>query len=604
LGDLNLARARDAIWPWRTLVLLLLGIAALRMLTLALHTPTLGYANQYDMLRTSACVDLWPGSSAGESSDAALEKATTDAPQPIYQRRIFDRSNCYWSSDVALVTLAMRLQQVAFGAGDLDLRWIGGVKTILLLAAVVWVCALLWPHPRAAALNALIAAVVLADPFVMLYANTLYTEFGAVLGAYLAIAGAVSQGCAGTRWRSRQCAAALVLGLTLLGCARVPHAPLAAVLAAVAIYFLSRQRGRFPYKLAVALLLPIALGASIAVRNQHALAGVADANTSNTLFFTMLPAADDPREFAQTLGLPPRCGKLAFSSWYLPRGGNVAADCPEAKAFSRLRLAWALLTHPNTGLRVLANALAQSRGWRMGYVGEVSGAAMMRAPFWSLADIPPRLSYPAYLGISLFALSLAILIFIGKTLSATQRLLLALLCCAVILPLLISLLGDGYTELPRHAHLSCVALATLLLALLSQLNQIGLGRCVAGAITSTFFAFVLSRQPSAIAGWDHKLNAAAGANVEISGWVLDAYGTEKVYGIGPGQAEQVLTFGARPGVADVFQGYPNAHFAGVNGVLKMPAPYLEIRVRNVLGVETVVDRIWATYPTDTAVSVD
>jgi hypothetical protein len=604
LGDLNLARAWAIAWPWRTLVVLLLGIAALRMLTLALHTPTLGYANQYDMLRTSACVDLWPGSSAGESLDAALELATTDAPQPIYQRRFFDRSNCYWSSDAGLTVLTMQLQQVVAGGTDMDLRWIGGVKTFLLLAAIVWVGVLFWPHPRAAALNALIAALVLADPFVMLYANTLYTEFSAVLGAYLAIAGSVGLGFAGARWRSRHCTAALVLGLALLGCARVPHAPLAAVLAAVMIYFFSRQHARFPYKLACALLLPIALGASIAVRNQHALAGVADANTSNTLFFTMLPAADDPRAFAQNLGLRPQCGELAFSSWYLPRGSNVTADCPEARKFSRVRLAWTLLTHPNTGLRVLANALAQSRGWRMAYVGEVAGESMRRAPFWSLADIPPSLPYPAYLGVSLFALSLAILILIGDTLSTPQRLLLALLCCALILPLLISLLGDGYTELPRHAHLSCVALATLLLALLSQLNQLGMRRCVAGAITSALLVFVLSRQPSAIAGWDHKLSAAAGANVEISGWVLDAYGTEKIYGVGPDQTEQVLKFGARPGVATVFQGYPNAHNAGVNGVLKMTAPYLEIRVRNALGIETVVDRIWATFPTDTAVSVD
>jgi hypothetical protein len=607
LGDLNLKRC------WRGITLLLLTFALLRMFALVLHTPTLGYANQYDMLRVSACLDLWPGSKFDNLSDAALQAATFDAPQPIYQRRVFDRHNCYWSSDVGLSALAMQTQQLLapHPNADIDLRWIGGVKTAVLVAAMLWLNGLFWLYPRAAVLHALIAALVLADPFVMLYANTLYTEFGAVLGAYLAIAAAAGLSLtldqASVKPRTLQWQVALVLGLALLGCARVPHAPLALALALVVLWFFWRQLKRFPYQLAFLLLLPLALGTSVAVRNQHALIGVSQANATNTLFFTILPAADDPRALAQDLGLRPTCGEMAFSSWYLKRATDVARDCPEAYQFSRARLAWVLITQPKIGLRVLANGLAQSRGWRVAYIGEVAGTSWARAPFWSLANLVPRLPYFVYLGLALFVLSLTVLgvckpaawaqflpYRTQRCLSTPQRLLLAQLGVVAVLPLLIALLGDGYTELPRHAHLSTVALPSLLLVLLGCGNHIGIVRGISAALLSTLLLFLISRQPAAISAWEHPLSAPAQQNFEVSGWVLDAFGASKVYGAGPNQIAQPLLFTARKDLTTVFQGYPNADHAGVRGVLKISPPYTEIRVRNNLGVESVVDRIWVS----------
>ncbi len=576
------------------------------MLTLVLHTPVLGYANQYDMLRSSACLDLWPGSAAEKLSDADLALATVKAPVPVYQRRVFDRSNCYWSTDVAFVAVALTLQRVAIAGSAVDLRWIGAVKTALLLAAILWLSALLWRDPRIAAMNALVAAVVLADPHVMLYANTLYTEFGAVLGLYLSIAGALAWRLTGAHpTQKRQALAALMLGLAALACARVPHAPLAVVLALVVLYFDWRgeaqsvlpwknMQARVPRALALALLLPIALGTAVAARNQHALAGVARANASNTLFFTILPSAPDAAKLAQALGLPAHCGELAFSSWYLRRGSDVSRDCPEAYRFSRARLASILATHPQLAFRVLANALAQSRGWRMRYVGEVAGAEMARAPFWSIADLAPKLPYPSYLGLTLFALCFAVLGACQARNSPAFRLTLSLLFISLTLPLLISLLGDGYTELPRHAHLSTVALVALLLVLAANARRIGIGRFVMAVIASGTLSLILCLQPAAIAAWDHPLKAYAGQSIEISGWTLDAFGLVEIYAASPGHAQQSLAFTRRAGLSRVFQGYPNSEFTGVKGRAIITAPYTEIRVRNRLGVETVVDRIWTT----------
>ena len=585
----------DAMLKLTTIILLL--IAALRMLTLVLHTPVIGYANQYDMLRSSACLDLWPGSAAEKRSDAQISLATVNAPTAVYQRRVFDRSNCYWSTDVALVAVALTLHRVAITGNDVDLRWLGAVKTLLLLAAILWLSALLWRYPRIAAMNALVAALVLADPHVMLYANTLYTEFGAVLGLYLSIAGALawSVSCTQTYLApKRRALAALMLGLAALACARVPHAPLAIVLGGVVLYFAWQAQRQVPYRLVLALLLPLALGAAVAARNQHALAGVAQANASNTLFFTILPSAPDAAALAQALALPAHCGELAFSSWYMRRNSDVSRDCPEAYRFSRARLAAVLAAHPQVALRVLANALAQSRGWRITYVGEVAGAEMVRAPFWSVADWAPKLPYPLYLALTLFALCFAVLGALKVKNAGAMRLNLSLLSVALTLPMLISLLGDGYTELPRHAHLATVTLVALLLVLIAQAKSIGIGRFVMAVMASGALGLTLCLQPAAISAWDHPLKAYAGQRIEISGWALDAFGLVEIYAASHGHAKQSLAFTPRTGVDAVFQGYPNSEFTGVKASVVITAPYTEIRVRNRLGVETAVDRIWTT----------
>lgn len=602
-----------------TVVLLLL--AALRMVTLVLHSPVLAYANQYDMLRSSACVDLWPGPAAANLSDAQLEVATPKAPIAVYQRRVFDRNNCYWSTDVVLTASALALHQAAIGGNDVDIRWIGAFKTTLLLAGVLTISGLLWPHPRAALLNAMIAALILADPLVMLYANTLYTEFGGVLGLYLTIAGALvwqRNAAAANVQRQRLALAIVGIGLSSLACARVAHAPLAIILGGVLLYFAwrgrrnarvalpldQRAKPKYPLALTLAVLLPLILGTAVAARNQHALAGVSHANASNTLFFTVLPSAPDPVAFAQALGLPAQCGKLAFSSWYLRRATDIAHDCPEAFSFSRARLAMVLATHPRTAFRVLANALAQSRGWRMRYIGEQAGGEFQRAPFWTIGELAPKLPYPAYVWLTFFALSCALLACGTRRVKTTTdiadfaavRLSLALLIAALIMPLLISLLGDGYTELPRHAHLSLLALLAILLILAVRLKAIGIRRLLIASVASAVLSFILFAQPAAIAAWDHPLKAQAGERVKISGWALDTFGLVGVYATSPRQAEQPLEFSHRAGIESVFQGYPNTENAGVSGQIVVQPPYTEIRVRNRFGVETVVDRIWTTEP--------
>jgi hypothetical protein len=598
VGDLNIAaqqaETKDSpLTAWHYLSLALFLLAALRMLTLVLTAPVVGYANQYDMMRSSACLDLWPQTATSHASAELLARATPLAPQPMYQRLPANRASCYWSSDVALSKLALLAQSAFSGDADVDLRWIGASKACVLLIFAAWLSALLWAAPKALALHSALLAVVLADPLLMLYANTLYTEFGAAMGAYLGVGAATCL----LNQHTKSANAAFVLGIVLLGCARVPHAPLAAVLAIMVLLTLWRRQRRFPKALGVSLLCALAFSAAVAVRNQHSLPGVAQANAMNTLFFTVLPGADDAQHFAGAIGLPERCGELAFASWYVRRGVDLARDCPEAFTFSRAKLALALLRHPGTGVNVLANAFAQSRGWRLRYVGEVAGAENARAPFVSIAELAPLLPYPLYVFSASVLLAMSLATLLSRRIDPALRLCVALISALFVLPLLISLLGDGYTELPRHAHLSTLAFAVLALiapVLLSQLTRKGLLAVVVSALLATA---LLCTRPSAIASWEHPLTAQTKEAFELRGWVIDPFGIQEISVSAPNQAPQILRLQPGPDVAPVFQGYPNSAGGYVKASIQLSAPYSEIRVVNRLGVVTVVDRIWLKAPT-------
>jgi hypothetical protein len=57
-----------------------LALGVLRLPLVVLHAPMPGYANQYDMLRSSACVGLWP-----DVAPAERVLATPQAPLPDYR---------------------------------------------------------------------------------------------------------------------------------------------------------------------------------------------------------------------------------------------------------------------------------------------------------------------------------------------------------------------------------------------------------------------------------------------------------------------------------------------------------------------------------------
>src|SRR5688572_5061153 len=84
---------------WIGWILLVLGLA--RAAFLVAQEPMLGYANQFDMVRTSACVGLYP-----DLPEPARLQASPAAPLPLYRPGPRIDGGCYLSAEVAIVAAA------------------------------------------------------------------------------------------------------------------------------------------------------------------------------------------------------------------------------------------------------------------------------------------------------------------------------------------------------------------------------------------------------------------------------------------------------------------------------------------------------------------
>ncbi len=504
---------------WLAAALVLLAIA--RVFAVAWHQPLAGYANQYDMVRTAACIGLWP-----EGDPAARAQATPAAPQPSQVFADADPTGCYPSTDVALAALgagaAALLDRLGFdGEPGIDLRAVGTAKALLLVLLLLWIQHALRHHPRVALAHAAFAALVLADPLNTLYLNTLYTETGALLGAWLAVAGLIVR--ARPQASPRTAFVMVALGSALLGGSRVQHLALpfgfallwwmvARAVAAGAhassfpahafvqdlnknpsprfagrggIWRRMRRPAERPGeepgpergagvrgKLAQTAILSLIALAAVALQlsTQQRFESIAGANRQNMLFGALLPAADDPAFLAARLGLPPRCAELAYTTWYRPLGRDLAAACPEMMQPGLARIAGVVATEPSTALALFGRGLVQSTAWRMPYVGEVAGGTYERlgpGPLGitgSIADAAANSSLAAH---ALFWL-LPLLAAFGATwrmLRARPRPAMQIVldagiaACAGIVTTVwaTSILGDGYSELARHLHLAVSA---------------------------------------------------------------------------------------------------------------------------------------------------
>src|SRR5579862_1724141 len=171
--------------PALLLCLALLALGAVRMGWLVAHQPVLGYANQFDTGRTSACLGLWPDIPAPDRY--AAHRAAPFARYVEGERR---PDECYISSEIAFAALAMTAWKLAAQQGlasgeSMDLRFIGITKALALFVLALIFTVALSERQSWMVLHALLFAVVLCDPTVTLWMNSLYTEFGAVFFAYL-----------------------------------------------------------------------------------------------------------------------------------------------------------------------------------------------------------------------------------------------------------------------------------------------------------------------------------------------------------------------------------------------------------------------------------
>ncbi len=613
-------RTRYATW----IAFALIAIGAWRALAVVSATPLLGYANQFDMRRISACVGLWP-----DVPPAARLEAHPEAPFTRYVRGERRPDECYWSSEllfVAPVAATMHVDQT------IDLRLIGAIKAAALIAVALSLGAVLRCRPGPALIHGAVFAVVICDPIVTLWLNTLYTEFSAVLFAYVSVGALVA---VATRPTSSQTVApaqmaALAVGLIGLGLSRQQHMFLPALLVLPVVVLLWRPDLRSAVSL-LALTGAIAF-AQAELINRHPT--IAQANNADVVLGAILPASSDQALTAERLGLPERCLRSVGATWYEPMGEALEATCPEALAISKLRLAALIATEPRTLMRAAFRALPQLQDWRLGYLGSVAGmryagsddvvaaagvAAVSAAPI--VAALPTLVFLQALVATAaIFVLSAAACVAAVRSrrravLALTLYALTGIACYAIAT----SIFGDGYVEVARHAHLAAVALFAAAVVLASSLVVPLLPLFVPApprSIIAAGFAAVavgvawlaqwplrdaMDALPMAFGVVDRPVqNRNSPGDVEFYGWAIEPQGVarvELVVGGAPVPAHYGVAYrGARDEpLALYFPGYPNTDNAGFVAVVPARAfanGSAEVRtvVVNATGVRTEIDR--------------
>ncbi|HEX4523667.1 MAG TPA: hypothetical protein VH704_09120 [Casimicrobiaceae bacterium] len=610
----------------RLAALALLALGAWRIAVIVAASPMLGYANQFDMGRTSACFGLWP-----DLPEPARYEAHPQAPVAHYVRGEPRPAECYRSSELAFVAAALA---IAPRDDPVDLRIVGAVKGAALILVALGLDAALKRRPAGALANAAVFAFVLADPMTTLWLNTLYTEFGALLGAYASI-GLLAALFVHDPERSqsppRWTLFAFACSLAALGMSRQQHLLLPTVLALPVLVSLWRTARGIALGLAL-WVLAIALAQATIARP----ATITAANNADVVLGAILPASHDQARTAARLGLPERCLQSSGASWYATMGESLAATCPEALAMPRRALAAVAFAEPSTIARAVLRGLPQLQDWRLGYLGSVEGrdfagseavravagpAAISLAP---RVTAMPRQAFALALGASLALLIASA----GATLVASIRqrpapiaLVIYALTATAWYAILTSILGDGYVEIPRHAQLAAPCMAAALLIIVGALLAPIAGPRRAGIASDAPKTLSLVVASLAIAAIGYialrgtivatplgtgivdrpKQNRVPDDAVEFVGWALDPRGVARVELVADGgevyRADYGRPYAGARGepLALYFPSYPDVVLPGF--VAKLPpqalaAGSLGVRtfVVNADGVHTEIDR--------------
>jgi len=199
---------------WARFLLIALGALAIaRGIVLVRHDPLLAFANSYDQVRYTTCLDLapWrPGVQADRANPPAPLSRFAFQPMPV--------GTCTWTSDLLLtapVALGWRISE-HFGG-----RAIHSVRRVADLRLLVWFVVAFWAtraflrenRPDVAIAHLAWLALVGMDPANTLYLSTFYAEAAAVFGLYVCGVGTIAALVRPTRVaiRSRSSSAALRL---------------------------------------------------------------------------------------------------------------------------------------------------------------------------------------------------------------------------------------------------------------------------------------------------------------------------------------------------------------------------------------------------------
>lgn len=606
---------------WIGFVLVIAGLA--RAALLISHDPLMGYANQYDMHRTGACIGLYPA-----IEEPARSEATRDAPIALYRGEAARRGNCYASSEVLIAAAVVATARALhIDAGGIRLQWVGYAKLALLAITALLIAWALAHHPVAGLVHGLIVLLVLADPIVTLWFNTLYTEFAVIWGLYAAIGAAcalaLSERLTIVLWQM------LLAGIVALAFSREQWAYFAPLLVLITWPWLwYRSRPMTVTSLVVALFACL-VSASVLPRPGV----VRHMNRADAYLGVVVPAAANPARALEVLGLPARCQAMVGATWHQQRGENLQAACPEVFSLSGVAFLRFASEEPEVIARSLARVLPAVQAAVPAELGALEGVKRVGAgdlPAW--VAFSPLLALVAHLpGIAFVTLALAVFLHAPLALLValawarpsrveigTPMLLAMLLGGTALYAWLTTAFGDGLGEAGRNFLAGSLAIACTLLGVIVGIPVLimqwmkaprqGALQMIAGiaAVAVVALAIVMTlrwaeTEPLAIGALDApKGKQVPSAGVQLLGWALDPFGVEAVT-VEAGSLRRAARIGQpSPGnLQAAYPGYPGAARAGfvvdlsredlaqAGAANDMP---LRITVKSKSGAVTEVDR--------------
>jgi hypothetical protein len=575
---------REFMRQWVGVLLILLGLA--RAALVVFQDPMAGYANQYDMHRTSACIGFFP------AAEAAAQQATPEAP--ISRYALTSRTEgCYQSAEVGIAAITVAIARAA-GADTsrLRLQYVGYVKLSILFLTALLLAWLLRDHPAASAVHGLVVLLVLSDPVVTLWMNTLYTEFATLWSLY-AIMGAAVVLALYDRF-SLMGWLVFIVGLIMLALSREQFALLGPALVLAAWPWLWHNSRHLTVVSIVIALVTAFVGLYVLPRPQQ----VAKANRSDTYLHLIVPASSSAQRGLVTLGLPDSCEPLVGATWYRQRGESIEKQCPQVYALSSFAFVRIASDEPVALARAAARALPSMHGIAPTYVGALEGQrgkTIDELPWWGFS---PLRAVDAMVPASVFvALTLATFLLAPAglvTLIVLRRwrgeplaplLLGMLLGGTAFYSFLTSMLGDGMNEAARHYLPGSLAMYTAILMVIAGIAMLlmrwketpkeALHEVLTGAVVIVLAVLGITTamhwmysQPNG----DGVLDAPAAGKVPASGfalrgWAVEPSGVETVK-VRIGSIEKTARVGEPSPVAGLLRverihsAYPDAKNAG------------------------------------------
>jgi hypothetical protein len=504
---------------------------------------------------------------------------------------------------------AAQLFQDKRGA-SVDLRWIGGATFVFTALCVLLLAVLLRRHPPAAFLHGLTVLLVLGDPMVGLWFNTMYAESATLLGVYLVVgllvAIALRRAANAFLW------SALCAGIVLLGLSKHQFFALPLLLFVMALPALWHAGRRGTGVVAAAAL--VAFAAFFLPGNE----GAIRANRFDTYLLSLAAASDDPPRTIAGLGLPRRCEVFIGTSYYRLRGENPDVACPEVFALPATAFVPLALREPRTLAVAMARALAPSQAVFYQIVGVLQGtpdAGVEALAPWARTAWKPlfewlRPSWYAGLALFMLAVSLVAFVFAGWRAASAPGVLAgyaAMLAACYGYAFVTTVLGDGGADAGKQSLAGSIAFAAWCIALPGLavvsvtvhgnrwMRAIVVIGWIAGIALAAWGALLYREQRLAMGKIDSPLGNTLAGSPLAKGWVLDPVGVASVEATLDGRPVAVRSGLPTPGPAHVYPNFPRGERGGFEAVLPgdpLTPGVHELRVYavNRLGVRTEVDR--------------